>query len=242
MLGGVADEAQRTARGLCGVAQCVEVVVGQSGGLVDDEHGVGVQSQFAAANLAEPLRDGLGVDASLLTEQARGLALHGGTDDSEPCGGPDSGGCRACMGLAGAGPSDRGLDPMTRSAPGAHHVFLLVGEFSVALSVLAQRLIDARLGDAGGLSVQALLEGGLYLALNLDAATCGELLLWSASDRPALCGSGGGSIIQKRDHLLRAQEVGGDVFEHLRGQQPHRSLPGGDPAKGSRHHVGLREH
>jgi hypothetical protein len=86
VLGGIADEPER-GTGLGGEpSQSVEVAVGDGGGLVDDEHGAGVEGGGVGVVVGEVPGEGLGGHAGGGGEGAGGFAFDGGADDS-PAGG-----------------------------------------------------------------------------------------------------------------------------------------------------------
>jgi hypothetical protein len=82
VLGGIADEPQGGARLSGEPAQSVEVAVADGGGLVDDEHGAGVEGGGVGVVVGEVPGECLGGHAGGGAEGAGGFAAGSGSDSS----------------------------------------------------------------------------------------------------------------------------------------------------------------
>jgi hypothetical protein len=128
VLVGIADEPHAGTRLPGEPSQPAEVAVGDGGGLVDDEHGAGVEGGSVGVVAREVPGEGLGGHAGRGAEGASGFAFDGGADDPPAGGLPGVAGGGHGGGLAGAGPADGALDAVPAGAEGAHEVALLVGQ------------------------------------------------------------------------------------------------------------------
>jgi hypothetical protein len=132
VLDGVADEPDGGAGGRTAGEQPVEGAVADGGGFVDDEHGAGIEG--AVVGIAEAVEvpgKGFGEDPAFVTEVAGGFGFHGRAD--HPVAGCLPGGDSGAhgVGLAGAGPADAGLGPVSAGAERSHELALLCRQFAV---------------------------------------------------------------------------------------------------------------
>ena len=164
----------------------------QRGGFVDDEDGAGVEGWLVGVGVREVPGDGLALDPGRRCEGARGFALHRGTDDAVASDAPGIGTGGDGGGLAGPGPADRELKPVSALAPGPNEVALFTGEVRVPGECHCEVVV----GDVVGAFVATGSEPCCDAVLHLEHRTGGEQRLVAVGER---------------DHMARREEPVGQL-------------------------------